>query len=248
MRRPVPRLVITCEHASCAVPRELAGLGLPASVLRQHVGWDPGALPVARALAREFDAPLVVGEWSRLVADLNRSEDHPRVVAERAHGHAIPGNRIDAAGRDRRLARYWRPWRRRVERLVAQTVARVAGGAGAPCTHLSVHSFVPELNGVVRRNDVGLLFDPRRDRERAFVVALQRELRRLGLSVRKNFPYFGHTDGMTSHLRARLPRDGYLGIEIELNQRVARQAAGQRRLTAALVAALRAVLGGATSR
>ena len=65
-----------------------------------------------------------------------------------------------------------------------------------------------------------------------------------GLSVRRNFPYFGDTDAFTTSLRRRLPAARYLGIEIELNQRTARRADGERRLGAALVAAVEAVLRG----
>lgn len=229
-------VVLTCEHASCAVPPPLRDLGLPKRVLAQHVGWDPGALPVARTLARGLDAPLFEGRWSRLVADCNRSQGHPRVVAARVLGRAVPGNQLDADGRAARLAAYWQPFRREVADAVGAAVRR------GDCLHLSVHSFVERLGGVERHNDVGLLFDPWRPRERELVVALQRELQRSGLTVRKNFPYFGHTDGHTSALRAQHPRARYRGLEIELNQRLSRTAAGQRRLGAALLAALRAIL------
>lgn len=232
-----PRLLITCEHASASVPAALRDLGLSHSVLRQHVGWDPGALPVARALARAFAAPLHQGRWSRLVADLNRSSDHPRVIATRVLGRPVPGNAaLDAAARAVRLRRYWEPYRAAVA-ADAAAFARAAAG----CVHLSVHSFVERLHGIERRADVGILFDPRRPRERALATALQRALQSMGLLVRKNFPYFGHTDGMTTALRQRLPANRYLGLELELNQRRARTAAGQRQLAAALVAALQAV-------
>jgi len=51
-------LVLCCEHARAAVPRRLGTLGLPAAVLQGHRGFDVGALPVARGLARAFDRPL----------------------------------------------------------------------------------------------------------------------------------------------------------------------------------------------
>lgn len=230
------RVVVTCEHASCAVPPALRGLGLPAAVLRQHVGWDPGALPVARAIARACGAPLRAGRWSRLVADLNRSEDHPRVIAARVLGRDVPGNTgLDAASRAARLRRYWRPFRRDCAGLVAAAVAR------GTCLHLSVHSFVEELHGVERPYDIGLLFHPQRSRERAVVTALQGALRAEGFTVRKNAPYFGHTDGHTQRLRAAHPAGRYLGIEIELNQRLARTVAGQRRFAAAFARAVPAV-------
>lgn len=231
-------LVVTCEHATHAVPRELRHLGLAPADRRRHVAWDPGALPVARVVAKAFGARSFVGEVSRLVVDLNRSEDHPQLMARRSAGVRVRGNEgIDDSERERRLARYWRPFRSRVSSAVARACAR--GG----CLHLSVHSFVERLHGVERVHDVGLLFDPRVPHERELVERLQRALSDHGLSVRKNFPYFGHTDGHTTSLRRVHPGTHYAGIEIELNQRVVRSAAGQRRVAAALVASLRACDG-----
>lgn len=237
MSRRRSAVVVTCEHASAAIPPALGDLGLPAAVRRSHRAWDPGALAVARALAKALDAPLFVGEWSRLVADLNRRDDHPRVVAARVDGRAVPGNQLDAEARAARLSRYWRPYRRAVEGAIRRA-ARGAGGV----VHLSVHSFTPRLGGVERRNDVGLLHDPWRPREVRLCDALKAPLRAAGLSVRRNFPYFGHTDGLTSWLRARLPAGRYLGVEVECNQRLSANAAGERRLARALGEAFAAVL------
>ncbi|MEQ1632264.1 MAG: N-formylglutamate amidohydrolase [Planctomycetota bacterium] len=232
-------LVVTCEHASNAVPESLRSLSLPKSVLSQHVAWDEGALPVARAIAAAFSAPLLSGSWSRLVIDLNRSVDHPRLCAASVLGCLVPGNRgLDAAARQRRVKRWWLPFRLRAQRAVERAIA-----ASGSCLHLSVHSFVERLHGKERKADVGLLFHPQRPRERAFVTALQRALVRRGLTVRKNFPYFGHTDGHTQSLRSVHTATRYLGIEIELNQRTARTKRGQRRFADALVEALRETVG-----
>lgn len=232
-----PAVVVTCEHASASIPPALGDLGLPAAVRRSHRAWDPGALFVARALAKALRAPLFEGEWSRLVADLNRSEEHAGVIARRVDGRAVPGNQLDSAAHAARLQRYWRPYRRTVEAALRRA-ARGPGGV----LHLSVHSFTPELGGVVRRNDLGLLHDPWRPREVALCETLKAPLRDAGLSVRRNFPYFGHTDGLTSWLRARLPAGRYLGVEIECNQRLASTAAGERQLAKALCGAFAAVL------
>lgn len=230
-----PKLVLTCEHASPAVPKELGDLGLSRTVLHSHRGWDPGALGIAKTLARAFGVPLHQGQWSRLVADLNRSEDHARVVAARVDGALVPGNQLDDAALQHRLRTYWRPYRQTTQQAI--TAAAWRGGV----LHLSVHSFTPKLGGVERRNDVGLLCDPKRPREVAFCEALKVELVVRGLSVRRNFPYFGDTDGFTTHLRGQLPSSRYLGIEIECNQRLVGKAAGERKVGAALAAALGAI-------
>lgn len=236
-RRPANLVVVvTCEHASCAVPRELGSLGLPFGVLRSHRGWDEGALPIATAIAEALRAPLFAGAWSRLVADLNRSAEHPYVVPRTVDGRSVPGNRLTPAQRRQRLDEYWHPWRFEAARRITSL------SSSAFVLHLSVHTFVQRLRGVTRPNDIGLLHDPDRPREVALCEALKAPLVAAGLSVRRNFPYFGNTDGFTSWLRRVVPPRRYGGIEIECNQRLARTAAGQQRLAAGLVAALRGAM------
>ena len=87
--------------------------------------------------------------------------------------------------------------------------------------HISVHSFTPQLNHVLRNADIGLLYDPRREAEKQLCLALQFELGRdrPDLTIRRNYPYRGTDDGLTRYLRCRFAADQYLGIELEVNQK-----------------------------
>jgi hypothetical protein len=64
-------------------------------------------------------------------------------------------------------------------------------------------------------------------------------------SVRRNYPYLGRSDGLTTYLRRRFDRDRYVGVEIEVNQRLC--GARPLPLTArrAIALALRDALAGA---
>lgn len=231
------QIVFTCEHASKAVPTELHELGLPTAVRNSHRSWDPGALPIAEALAEAFDAVLVQGKWSRLVADLNRSASHARVIARSIDGLDVPGNvDLTKAEHAARLRTFWKPYRDEVLAYMKQASKR------GPVLHLSVHSFVEELGGVARHNDLGLLHDPARVGELQFCERLRKELVPSGLRVRRNFPYYGHTDGVTTWLRGVFGAKRYLGIEVECNQRLSRTRQGQRRLAQALSGALLAMI------
>jgi predicted N-formylglutamate amidohydrolase len=231
------QVVFTCEHASKAVPAELHELGLSAAVRNSHRSWDPGALPIAEVLAETFEAVLVPGKWSRLVADLNRSASHVRVIARSIDGLDIPGNvNLTKAEHAARLRTFWKPYRDEVLAYMKQASKR------GPVLHLSIHSFVEELGGVERHNDLGLLHHPARVGERQFCERLRKELRPSGLSVRRNFPYYGHTDGVTTWLRGVFGAKRYLGIEVECNQRLSRTRPGQRRLAQALSRALLAMI------
>jgi predicted N-formylglutamate amidohydrolase len=110
--------------------------------------------------------------------------------------------------------------------------------------HLGVHSFVPQIHGRVRRADVGLLYDPSRSRERRFCDRWKSSLREIApkLRVRRNYPYLGKSDGFTTYLRRAIGSPQYLGIELEVNQRVLRTDENQRFLARVISESLRAVL------
>jgi predicted N-formylglutamate amidohydrolase len=84
-----------------------------------------------------------------------------------------------------------------------------------------VHSFTPVLDGTARKADIALLYDPARPRERALAAHWLRALRvaEPARVVRRNDPYRGSADGLTTALRGEYPAARYLGIEIEVNQR-----------------------------
>ncbi len=203
------RLVLTCEHADHRIPRAYASLFAGAGdVVRSHRGWDPGALSLARLMARRLEQPLLVTHWCRLLVEANRSPTNHRIWSRYTKG-------LPVEEREKILARYWRPHRQEVERAVAAALER-----GERVVHVAVHSFTPVMDGVVRNADVGLLFDSRRKHESAFArrwAAILRS-RDPALRVRFNYPYLGRADGLTTALRNHHPASRYLGFELEVNQ------------------------------
>jgi len=210
--------LITCEHGGNRIPAQYRGLfqGRRA-LLASHRGYDPGALVMARALATAFGAPLVTSTVSRLLVDLNRSAGHPQL-----HSAATRGAAADL--RASIIEQYYRPYRAQVERLVRRSVAR-----GRRVVHISAHSFTPVLNGRVRHADVGLLYHPGRRGEAGLCARWKASLADCApaLRVRRNYPYAGKGDGLTAHLRRQFPPGAYVGIELEINQRIV-FAAGRR--------------------
>jgi predicted N-formylglutamate amidohydrolase len=209
-----PRVVVTCEHASNAIPGTYKRLGLDRRSLESHIAHDLGARDVARFYARALGADFHEGKWSRLVVDLNRSVDHRNLVAETSFGIQIPGNaELGIAEKERRIRAYHEPYRR----AVVQSLARIAEQLGT-CVHLSVHSFTPIVNGERRDADVGLLYDPSRPNERSLAKRWAKMLSTSGFRVRLNYPYRGTADGFTKDLRELFPASRYTGLELELNQ------------------------------
>ena len=204
------KLLITCEHGGNRVPSRYSPLfRRHRAALESHRGYDPGALAVARDFAAAFDAELLFSTTSRLVVELNRSPRHPRLWSEATRG-------LGHDERARLMERHYFPYRTAVEKAVREAAADAQG-----VLHVSCHSFTPRLAGVERRADIGLLYDPGRRGENAFCKAWQRALRSLApeLVVRRNYPYRGYDDGLTTHLRKRFPGACDLGIELEVNQK-----------------------------
>jgi predicted N-formylglutamate amidohydrolase len=228
--------LVTCEHGGNLVPPEYAGrfAGWKRR-LASHRGYDAGALWMAEDLARALSARLVASRVTRLLVDLNRSIGHRNLHSEAVRG--APRAEIERILRDH----YW-PYRRRVEGFVARAAAR-----GRRLIHISSHSFTPRLDGVVRRADVGLLYDPARAGERALCGVWKSNLARLGpkLRVYRNYPYEGKNDGLTTHLRKRYPARVYLGVELEINQAIlAGEGSRWAHLRATVIEALLSSTGG----
>lgn len=213
--RPAERdrneLVISCEHGGNRVPvayrSHFCGFE---HLLATHRGYDPGALTTARHLARLFGVPLFAATTTRLLVDLNRSIGHRALYSEVTRP-------LPPAERQAILERYYLPYRNRVEDCVTRCVAE-----GRRVIHVSCHSFTPVLDGEVRQGDIGLLYDPARAAELRFCARWQAHLRTAGqqLRVRRNYPYHGRSDGLVTHLRRRFLGSVYVGVELEINQRL----------------------------
>ncbi len=228
-------VIVTCEHAANRVPDRYASLFAGRErVLETHRGLDIGALAVARRLARELRAPLQAGRVTRLLVELNRSPNHPDLFSEFVRS-------LPRAERSRILARYYLPYRQRVEADICRHV-----GAGRSVFHLSVHSFTPVLHGETRRAELGLLYDPSRMRERNFARFWRKLLTEVApeYRVRRNYPYTGLTDGFMPYLRKSLATRLYVGVEIEMNQKLlAKNDKRRERYVATLVDTLQLMLG-----
>jgi len=222
------RLLVSCEHGGNRVPQAYAPLFAGAAgVLATHRGYDLGALQIARAFGRRLGVTPFAATTTRLVVDLNRSPGNRNLFS--AYTRSLTNTQRDAA----LAAHYW-PYRRAVEDAVASAVA-----AGETVLHVSAHSFTPELRGEVRNCDVGFLYDPRIRGEVRFVEAWHAALGTAApaLVLRRNYPYRGVSDALVTHLRRRFGKRGYVGMELEVNQKHV-GSRGWRALVALLAATL----------
>ena len=209
-----PAFLISCEHGGNLVPLGYRPLFVGAeNLLASHRGYDIGILPLARRFAQGLQAPLVVSQVTRLLVDLNRSEGHPGLFSELTRT-------LPESERQQLLHDYYDPYRQQVR----QKLQKLISSEGA-VIHLSVHSFTPDLDGRIRRGEIGLLYDPDRSGELEFCSLWQANLRAAlpEMRVRRNYPYKGTSDGLVTKLRQEYPAEQYLGIELEVNQSLPQQ-------------------------
>jgi len=215
--------VLTCEHASCAVPRDYRGLGVPRAAIRDHVGWDIGAHGVQLEVVRRLRVPHAASRWSRLLIDCNRDLDDESLIVAVSDGVVVPANeRLSAAERRRRIALAHTPYHTAVDRMLLRAKRR---NPDAAVQILALHSFTSVLNGVRRPFDIGVLFD-------AYPVLarqLGRALARQGYRVRYNEPYSGLA-GLIYSARRHGDAHDVAYVELEINNALLRSSANVARM------------------
>lgn len=175
-------MTIICDHASNALPPELADLGVSPAGMQRHIAWDIGAAPIARYLAKAFDATAILCSTSRLVIDCNRQLSNPTLIPAVSDGTPIPANRdLQAAERSRRIAAYFTPYHDACRRVLDRKC-----GDGQRPLFISVHSMTERMNGVFRPWEISLSSNENRRATDAVLAALTAKL---GLSAGDNQPY-----------------------------------------------------------
>ena len=227
------------DHAGNRIPAALGTLGLSALDRGRHIAWDIGVGALGVGLSAALDAVFVRQVYSRLVIDCNRDPAGAEAIPEASDGTPIPDNiGLSAAQRTTRIAAIHAPY----QHAIATEIAR-RDAAGQDTVLVSLHSFTPEMDGVARPWDVGVLHDGGRDQ---FARALLAELRMSpALVVGDNAPY--RMDA-TDHTVPRHAAGRLRYVELEIAQRVLQHSDGITGWTAILAAALDAAMARESGR
>lgn len=202
------QVLLVCEHASNAMPAPWGNLGLTAEQTRAHIAWDPGALGLARGLARRLDATLIHAPVSRLIYDCNRAPDMAGAMPARSEVHDIPGNAaITPAERLARTKAVYLPWVNGLHNLIA---ARIATGR-RPVV-VTIHSFTPVYHGQPRAVEFGIIHDADPALARAILAAARGQT---GLDAQLNEPYSA-ADDVTHTLRLHATPYGLQNAMLEI--------------------------------
>ncbi|MBB3860264.1 putative N-formylglutamate amidohydrolase [Novosphingobium hassiacum] len=195
-------ILVVSDHASNRVPADV-DLGIGPDLLSQHIAVDIGVAQVGVIMAQRPGIAAFQGNVSRLVCDFNRDEHLPTVVPIASDGHTIPGNALDHAGHEARLARYFRPYHHALAEILDSVPQALI---------LSLHSFTPQLasNDAPRPWHVGVLYNEDDRAARLAIPLLEAE----GLCVGDQLPYSGKLLNATMNRHAEAEGRPYLGVEV----------------------------------
>lgn len=228
------RLIVACDHASRTIPRSLGTLGLADRYIDDHIAWDIGAAEVAGILCRRLGCVAMLGNYSRLVIDLNRHLDDTTAMPEISDGVLIPGNMsMSESQRAQRIGELYAPYHEALRReIVSQT-----SNERVPVM-ISVHSFTPRQHGLFRPWDVGVLWDT----DARLALPLMARLRSGGdILVGDNEPYSGrHPADFTVDHHAE--SNGLACAGVEIRQDLVADPQGQAAWADRLARALEPVL------
>ena len=202
------RFIFVCDHASNLIPPGWGDLGLTNDQRSAHIAWDPGALGVARGLARHLDGVLVHAPVSRLVYDCNRAPDMPGAMPAKSEIHDIPGNAaLSPTDRLARTEAVYLPWTTGLHALIALRIA-----LGLRPVVVTVHSFTPVYFGKRRLVEFGIIHDADRSLSVALLTAAQKLTR---LNSQLNAPYSA-ADDVTHTLRLHATPYGLPNVMLEI--------------------------------
>ncbi len=105
-------VLLLCEHAGNRLPPEVpAYLGMDNDFIDSYHGYDIGIPHVARKVAQRLNATCILGIYSRLLIDLNRSIDSPDLLHDHDDYIVIPGNQnLSVEELQRRIDAYHTPY------------------------------------------------------------------------------------------------------------------------------------------
>ncbi len=200
-------LILSCEYAGNQVPIRYRGLFPTDEILNSPEGWDEGALDITVALSEALDVSCFTHQTTRLLVDVNQSLSNPHLFSVFTTGLGDEDKQL-------LLDKYYFPYRLRVEHALAMLPK--------PVVHLSIRSLPPAFQERIYLTDIGIVFDSQRTFEKTMALQLMSSLEQALGDFRIEFKDSAEnaTDGFTAYLRTRFSEEEYLGITIEINQKL----------------------------
>lgn len=176
-------LILTCEHASANIPDEYNNLGLSKEYLNTHIARDKGCKELTCSLADKLGVTAFLGNYSRLLIDLNRRENEDETIINVSDDIIIPANRnISDIEKIKRIEKFYRPYHLAIENKLKNLTNN-----GITPVVFSIHSFTPKLkNGDYRPWNAGILYIERGNLTQRIISELDKHEE---IVIGQNVPY-----------------------------------------------------------
>lgn len=189
--------LFSCEHATCAVPEAYRELFRGSEdVVTSLEGWEPGALNLAQGFAMKFRTPLVHGDLTRLLIDLEMDGE--------ARWSRF-SQKLPEATRAKIEERHERKYRQLLGQRIAEDLRRHDA-----VLHVMVHT-LPEREGAVLLETVagaGLA----EELAAAWRTAL------LGMDLDVRHVKDAVQSGLGAHLATNFPVERYAQVRLRVSQ------------------------------
>ena len=117
------KIIILCDHASNHIPKKYKNLGLKLSNVNKHIGWDIGALKVAKKISKNINCPLIHSCFSRLLVDCNRSLKSQGAFVIKSEDIVIPGNKnVSKKEKLLRAKKYYFPYHDQINKIIKKKI------------------------------------------------------------------------------------------------------------------------------
>jgi len=139
--------VLLGDHAGSFFPVKTKQLSLSLADRERHITYDLGIKALLERLFILTGATILIGNYSRLVIDLNRPLSYADSVTLQSDGIPIPGNQhlTEINRRERQEEIFW-PYHRAIEATLKNLL-----GHGLKPKIMSLHSFCCQLQGFEKR-------------------------------------------------------------------------------------------------
>ena len=181
------RILFIADHASNYIPNSLKNLGLRENQLNSHIAYDLGVKKLCINLSNLFNSKYIIGEYSRLIIDLNRDISDPTLIPEIVDRKIITKNlSLSNYDKRKRISEIYNKYHCKIKTAINHNNIMIL---------ISLHSFNPIFKKQKRNIHFGILSN--RDRRLSNLVI--REMKRRKLKVGDNEPYEGNLIGDTMY-------------------------------------------------
>ncbi len=181
------KILFIADHASNYIPSSLENLGLRESQLNSHIAYDLGVKELCINLSNLFNSKYIIGDYSRLIIDLNRDISDPTLIPEIVDRKIIAKNlSLSNYVKRKRISEIYDKYHYKIKTAIKNNNIIAL---------ISLHSFNPVFKKKKRNIHFGILSN----KDRRLSNYIITEMKRRKIKVGDNEPYEGNLIGDTMY-------------------------------------------------